>query len=206
LERRVGETVILTEAMADSGERSAGPRAVGGLPARALSGEALAREALAHLDSLHHFARHLTGSATEAEDLVQDTYARALGAAPSFTPGTHLRAWLFRILRNLFIDGIRRSGNYPVSPEEPSADLSTYAREPLRGDAEMEALRGLVSQDIASALAALSHDARTAILLDLDGFTETEVAEILGCALGTVKSRLARAREALRLRLQQYRR
>jgi RNA polymerase sigma-70 factor (ECF subfamily) len=197
----------MTEAMADHRQRPAEPRSASGLPSTAAAASAaLAAEALEHLDSLHRFARYLAGTAAEAEDLVQDTYARALGAALAFEPGTNLRAWLFRILRNLFIDGLRRSGGQAFVEEEPSADLATYAREPLRGDAEMEALRGLVAHDIESALASLSHDARAVILLDLDGFTETEVAEILGCALGTVKSRLARAREALRLRLDQYRR
>jgi RNA polymerase sigma-70 factor (ECF subfamily) len=203
----VDESVLLMEAMANPHERNAGPRSVSGLHATTPSGAtALAAEALEHLDSLHRFAFRLAGAAAEAEDLVQDTYARALGAAPTFTPGTNLRAWLFRILRNLFIDGVRRAGGYTDSAEEHSADLAAHAHEPLRGDLEMEALRGLVAHDIESALAALSHDARAVILLDLDGFTESEVAEILGCALGTVKSRLARAREALRLRLQQYRR
>jgi RNA polymerase sigma-70 factor, ECF subfamily len=199
----VRETVIMTEAMADHRQPEAEPRSASGLPS---SGRAFAAEALEHLDSLHRFARHLAGTAAEAEDLVQDTYARALGAAPAFVAGSNLRAWLFRILRNRFIDGVRRAGGQPFVEDEPGADLASYAREPLRGDAEMEALRGLVAHDIERALAALSPDARAVILLDLDGFTETEVAEVLGCALGTVKSRLARAREALRLRLDQYRR
>jgi RNA polymerase sigma-70 factor (ECF subfamily) len=196
----------VTAAMAEFHDRNAEPRALRDVAPGAPAGPAsLAREALQHLDSLHHFARYLTGSAAEAEDLVQDTYARALGAAPSFSPGTNLRAWLFRILRNLFIDTIRRSRGTAAAEEQP-AEFGTIAHEPLRGDAEMEALRGLVAQDIEAALASLSSDARSVILLDLEGFTEGEVAEILGCALGTVKSRLARARDTLRQRLEKYRR
>jgi RNA polymerase sigma-70 factor, ECF subfamily len=208
LELQVRETVLLTEAMpADSRDRDAGRRfgARTGTRTSVPPALSLAQEALQHLDSLHHFARYLTGTAAEAEDLVQDTYARALGAAPNFAPGTNLRAWLFRILRNLFIDGVRRSGSAPALAEDEPSELSAPSHEPLRGDAEMEALRGRVAHDIERALASLSPEARTVILLDLEGFTETEVAEILGCALGTVKSRLGRARESLRHRLEQYR-
>ncbi|HTV17741.1 MAG TPA: sigma-70 family RNA polymerase sigma factor [Polyangiaceae bacterium] len=175
----------------------------------ARSSAPLAREALDHLDSLHQFARYLTGSAAAAEDLVQDTYARALAATSTFEPGTNLRAWLFRIARNLFIDGRRRAGHAPRldgETEERAEAPDLGAHEPLRGDLEMEALRGAVAEDIERALGALSDDARAVILLDLEGFTETEAAAVLGCALGTVKSRLARAREALRASLGKYRR
>jgi RNA polymerase sigma-70 factor (ECF subfamily) len=177
-------------------------------PLRAKPSGAVARDALAHIDSLHHFARYLSGSDTEAEDLVQDTYARALGAASTFVEGTNLRAWLFRICRNAFIDGLRRK-RPTVDVEgaaEPASEQAAFAREPLFGDIEMEALRGAVANDIERSLAALSPDARAVVLLDLDGFDEREVAEVVGCAVGTVKSRLARARQTLRHLLVEYRR
>ena len=172
--------------------------------------KAVAREALEHLDSLHNFARWLSGSAAEAEDLVQDTYARALGAQASFTPGTNMRAWLFRILRNAYVDTTRRarrgSRSAPLGDDDFDDADGAFPREPLRGDHEMEALRGAVVEDIERALAALGPDARAVVLLDLEGLTETEISEVMGCAVGTVKSRLARAREALRRRLSEYRR
>lgn len=183
------------------GERASSPR---GSPSGVV-----AREALEHLDSLHGFASHLAGSTAEAEDLVQDTYARALGAESTFTPGTNMRAWLFRILRNAFIDGRRRTRVSPLvdgSAEEQASDQAPYPQEPLRGDVEMQALRGVVAENIERALAALSADARVVVLLDLEGFTETEVSEVLGCPVGTVKSRLGRARAVLRERLSEYRR
>ncbi len=172
---------------------------------------AVAVEALEHrMDALHNFARYLSGSAVEAEDLVQDTYARALGAASTFTEGTNLRSWLFRILRNAFLDGRRRARKTFAedvdAAEEEASEQAALAREPLLGDVEMEALRGSVAQNIERALAVLTPDARAVVLLDLEGFTETEMAEVLGCAVGTVKSRLSRAREALRHLLSEYRR
>jgi RNA polymerase sigma-70 factor (ECF subfamily) len=161
--------------------------------------------ALEHLDSLHQFARYLSGSAADAEDLVQETYVRALRAASTFAEGTNLRSWLFRILRNAFIDAQRRT-RWTAEGDacESAAADAPFAREPLFGDVEMEALRGAVASDIERALAALTADARSVVLLDLEGFRQGEVAEILGCAPGTVKSRLARARESLRKRLGRY--
>jgi RNA polymerase sigma-70 factor (ECF subfamily) len=167
----------------------------------------LPRAALDHLDALYRVARHLTGRDEDAEELVQETYARALAAVAQFTEGTNLRAWLFRILRNAHIDAHRRARVNPVHggfDGDFTADATSAAREPLRGDAELERLRGVVTSDIESALASLSVDARAIILLDLEGFTETELAEALGCAVGTVKSRLARARAVLRERLRDY--
>ena len=165
----------------------------------------LPRTALDHVDALYRVARSLTGRDEEAEDLVQETYTRALAGWGSFIPGSNLKAWLFRILRNAHIDIYRRARANPVHlglDEERAPEGGS--REPLRGDAELERLRRVVTSDIEDALASLSDDARTILLLDLEGFTEAELATTLGCATGTVKSRLCRARAALRERLSDY--
>ena len=164
------------------------------------------QEALAYADTLHNLARYLTGNETDAEDLVQETYARALGAVHQFTPGTNLKAWLFRILRNTFVSLYRRQRHNPTTggldtvTEVPGAADQSW----LFGDIELDRLRKVVAEELEAALMTLSEDARTVILLDLEGLTEVEVAEVLGCAVGTVKSRLARARAALRLKLRDY--
>jgi RNA polymerase sigma-70 factor (ECF subfamily) len=165
-------------------------------------------EALVHADALYNLARHLTGHAADAEDLVQETYARAFRAWGQFSAGTDLRAWLFRILRNTFLDRVRREGRQPV---EDGLEAADDAAEPggdawLRGDLELERMRGLVAEEIEAALEALPEAARTIVLLDIEGLTEPEVALVMGCAVGTVKSRLWRARAALRARLADYRR
>jgi len=167
----------------------------------------LGREALAYADALHNLARYLTGDASDADDLVQETYARALRAAAQFTPGSNLKAWLFRILRNTFLSDLRRRRASPVLggldtviPSAQDAGATAW----LRDDVELDRLRRVVAGEIEAALRQLSEDARTVILLDLEGFTEVEVADVMGCAVGTVKSRLARARAALRVQLKDY--
>jgi len=166
----------------------------------------LGQEALAYADPLYNLARYLTSNATEAEDLVQETYARALRAAAQFTPGTNLKAWLFRILRNTFVSAYRRQRHNPVVG---GLDTVTPTDEPMNDnwfqhDIDLDRLRSVVRDEIEAAVMRLSEEARTVLLLDLEGLTEGEVADVLGCPVGTVKSRLARARAALRHQLRDY--
>ncbi len=167
-------------------------------------------EALDHADALYNLARYLTGKRADAEDLVQETYARALKGWHLFAAGTDLRAWLFRILRNTWLDRRRHERR---SPEEASLEDPPEVGPPpseedawLRGDFELERMRRLVAEEIEEALMTLSEEQRTVILLDVEGLTEAEVALVIGCAPGTVKSRLSRARAALRAKLSDYRR
>ncbi len=167
----------------------------------------LGREALAYADSLHNLARYLTRNATDAEDLVQETYARALRAAAQFAPGSNLKAWFVRILRNTFFSIYRRQRRNPTvggldTVNPPYQD--PVQGEWLRGDAELHRLRTVVGEEIERALMSLSEDARTVVLLDLEGLTEHEVADVMGCPVGTIKSRLWRARAALRHQLADY--
>jgi len=165
-------------------------------------------DALAHADSLHNLARYLARNPADAEDLVQETYVHALRAWGELAPGSNVKAWLFRILRNAFISRRRREVRSPApDPYDTTEPVGTGAAgdDTLRGDAELARLRGVVSTELEAAVLRLGPDARTAILLDLEGFSEAEVAEIVGCAVGTVKSRLSRARAALRAALADYR-
>jgi len=168
-----------------------------------------AGDPLLHMDALHRLARHLTASPADAEDLVQETYARALRGAARFRPGTNLKAWLFRILRNAFLDVRRREERSPVDlVAEPAAEAEAPGVAggdgALRGDAELERLRRVVGEEIEAALRSLSEEARTVVLLDVEGLSEAEIAEAMGCPPGTVKSRLSRARLALRKKLAEY--
>ena len=153
------------------------------------AGDRLGREALAYIDALHNLARYLTGSLPDAEDLVQETYTRALQAAEQFTPGTNLKAWLFRILRNTFVDQYRRHRNDPtvggldtVDPVAQGAAHEVW----LRGDIDIDRLRNVVAEDIDKALKlGLNHPMGPFELVDLVGLdTRLHILEYLHKTLG----------------------
>ena len=172
------------------------------------SAEALGREALAYTDALYNLARYLTRNDTDAEDLVQETYSRALRAAAQFTPGTNLKGWLFRILRNAFISQYRRHRHDPtvggLDTVAPGYQIPANIGW-VRDEVELDRLRKVVADELEGALMTLSEDARTVILLDLEGLSEAKAPLVMGCAVGTIKSRLSRARSALRAVLKDWR-
>ena len=160
-------------------------------------------EALQLSDQVYQVARRLAGSREEAEDLVQETYARAFRAWRQFEPGTNLRAWLFRILTNLNIDRGRRIQRSPDMQPLEENDYFLYNRlEEATGDQNLDERRVVerLSQNGAvTALAGLPHDFRDVVLLvDLADFTYSDAAQILDIPIGTVMSRLHRGRRILK--------
>lgn len=160
-------------------------------------------EALRLSDQVYQVARRLSGSREEAEDLVQDTYARAFRAWRSFEPGTNLRAWLFRILTNLNIDRGRKSQRSPDTQPLEESDYFLYNKlEESTSDQNVDERRvveRLSQNDTVTALAELPHDFRDVVLLvDLADFSYSDAAQILGIPIGTVMSRLHRGRRILK--------
>jgi RNA polymerase sigma-70 factor, ECF subfamily len=163
-------------------------------------------DALALSDQVYRVARHLAGSREEAEDLVQDTYARAFRSWRSFQPGTNLRAWLLRILTNLNIDRGRRKQRTPELQPLEEGDYFLYNRlEETSSDgtaAEERVDERLSQDDIVGALSAVPHDFRDVIVLvDIGDFSYQDAANILDIPIGTVMSRLHRGRRILKREL-----
>src|SRR5919201_3594463 len=162
-------------------------------------------DALALSDQVYRVARHLVGSREEADDLVQETYARAFRSWRSFTPGTNLRAWLLRILTNLNIDRGRRIQRQPDSRPLDEGDYFLYNRleETAQGTADEERVVERLSQnDVVSALSKVPHDFRDVlVLVDIGDFSYADAAQILDIPIGTVMSRLHRARRILKREL-----
>jgi len=170
--------------------------------------DAFETEALTHIDALYRTALRMTRSEADAEDLVQETYIRALRFREQFTPGTNLKAWLFRILTNTFINAYRKRARQPQTAELDDVDeFSLYRRMSQNGsaagssDPEREFLDGIVSSEVKDALEALPEKFRTTVLLDVEGFSYKEIAEMLAIPIGTVMSRLHRGRKFLQQRL-----
>jgi RNA polymerase sigma-70 factor (ECF subfamily) len=162
-------------------------------------------EALALADQVYRVARGCVASREEAEDLVQDTYARAFRSWRQYTPGTNLRAWLLRILTNLNIDRARRQQRRPETQPLEEGDYFLYNKlEEQAGQAleEEEVVERLSQHDIVSALSAVPHDFRDVlVLVDLGDFSYQDAAQILDVPVGTVMSRLHRARRVLKREL-----
>src|SRR6266550_5315561 len=165
-------------------------------------------EALSFIDPLYRTALRMTRSEADAEDLVQETYIRALRFRAQFTPGTNLKAWLFRILTNTFINAYRKRARAPETTELDDVDeFSLYRRmsaeRPASSspDPEREFLDGIVSSEVTDALEELPEKFRTTVLLDVEGFSYKEIAEMLEIPIGTVMSRLHRGRKFLQQRL-----
>jgi len=174
------------------------PRPLAVVVDRPEPGGSLAEQALDHADELYGLARHLCATSSDAEDLVQETYVRALGGVSRLIPGSNLRAWLFRILRNCFIDQARRR---KIVLEVPDDAVEDRAQTEVWDTAALDQLRYLAAADLERALATLPHELRFIVLCDAQGLREAEIADIMRCAPGTVKSRLSRARARLRIAL-----
>ena len=161
-------------------------------------------EAMELADQVYRVARRLADSREEAEDLVQETYARAFRSWRSYTPGTNLRAWLLRILTNLNIDRGRRRQRAPATTPLEQSDYHLYNRleERTEIDDEERIVERLSQDEIVAALAEVPHDFRdVVVLVDIGDFSYQEAAQILDIPVGTVMSRLHRGRRVLKANL-----
>ena len=168
------------------------------------------RESLSHLSALLAVATRLTRNPTEAEDLVQDTFVKAMRARHQFEAGTNMRAWLLRILTNTFINRFRRGGLERSVFEGPDADpladgwIGTATLEAMR-DPEALALRPMLEAEIRQSLDELPDEFRLAVVLaDVEELSYKEIADVMGCPIGTVMSRLHRGRRMLKARLYEH--
>lgn len=165
-------------------------------------------EFMPHIDSLYNFAFRLTNNEDDANDLVQETYMKAYRFFESYQQGTNAKAWLFRILKNSFINDYRKKSKQPskvdyneVESYYNSEDTEVQATTDLRVDV----LQNMMGDEITNALNSLDVDFRTIIILsDLEGFKYDEMAKVLDIPIGTVRSRLHRARNLLKQKLVEY--
>ncbi|MCM0041781.1 MAG: sigma-70 family RNA polymerase sigma factor [Algoriphagus sp.] len=165
-------------------------------------------EFMPHIDSMYNFAFRLTFDEDDAKDLVQDTYMKAFRFINSFEQGTNAKAWLFRILKNSFINDYRKKSKKPATVDYQEVETfynSDDVDYQSTSDLRAESVKDMLGDEISNALNGLAVDFRTVIILaDLEGFTYEEMAKILDIPIGTVRSRLHRARNLLKETLKGY--
>ncbi len=166
------------------------------------------REAVPHMDVLYNFALRMTNNPADAEDLLQETFLKAYRFWESYEQGTNIRAWLFRILKNSYINRYRKESKEPEQVEYDEVQNYVATVRSATGGPEdvQESIFGnLLDDDVAGAIADLPEEFRTVLILcDIEGLTYEETAEFVDIPLGTVRSRLHRARKILRTRLLHY--
>jgi RNA polymerase sigma factor (sigma-70 family) len=165
-------------------------------------------EFMPHINSMYNFGYRLTLDSDDANDLVQDTYLKAFRFIDSFERGTNAKAWLFRILKNSFINDYRKKSKEPAKVDYQEVETyynSDEVDRQITPDLRVESLQDMIGDEISNALNSLDVDFRTVIILcDLEGFKYDEMAKILDIPIGTVRSRLHRARNLLKERLSEY--
>lgn len=166
------------------------------------------QEFMPHINSMYNFAYRLTLDGDDAKDLLQDTYLKAFRFIDSFQQGTNAKAWLFRILKNSFINDYRKKSKEPSKVDYQEVETfynSEDVDRQITPDLRVEALQDMIGDEISIALNSLDVDFRTVIILcDLEGFKYEEMAKILDIPIGTVRSRLHRARNLLKEKLSEY--
>jgi len=185
---------------------------VGGVTSALMSTEQVTFEtqALSYMDQLYAAAMRMTRNPADAEDLVQETYAKAFAAQDKFTMGTNLKAWLYRIQTNAFINTYRKKQREPKRSDADNIEdwqLAAASEHTSSGlaSAEAVALDSLGDEVIKQALSELSEEFRMAVYLsDVEGFAYKEIAQIMDTPVGTVMSRLHRGRKLLREKLRDY--
>lgn len=165
-------------------------------------------EFLPHINSMYNFGYRLTLDEDDAKDLVQDTYLKSYRFIESFQKGTNAKAWLFRILKNSFINDYRKKSKEPNKVDYQEVESyynSDDVDHQITSDLRVESLQNMIGDEISNALNSLDVDFRTVIILcDLEGFKYDEMAKILDIPIGTVRSRLHRARNLLKDKLSDY--